>query len=98
MFYALLILPHLAAIGGLMMFAFRSGENETREDPGDDWRRDDDRPTPPAPRPDPTTGPPLSDAEQPRRLQVGEQLSERVVRRPRRAHPPLEPKRAPHKR
>ena len=44
MFYALLILPHLAAIGGLMMFAFRSGEDETREDPGDDWRRDDDRP------------------------------------------------------
>ena len=95
MFYALLILPHLAAIGGLMMFAYRSGEDNGREGPGDDWRRDDDAPTPPAPRPDPTTGPPLPDADQPRRLQVGERLSERVVRRPRRAHPPLEPERTP---
>jgi hypothetical protein len=97
MFYALLILPHLAAIGGLMMFAFRSGEDKGQDDSGGDWSRDDDRPTPPAPRPDPTTGPPLPDAEQPRRLRVGEQLSERVVRRPRRAHPPPEPERAPQK-
>jgi hypothetical protein len=98
MFYALLILPHIAAISGLMMFAFRSGEDQTGGDHRDDWGRDDDRPTPPAPRPDPGTGPPLPDADQPRRLHVGEQLSERVVRRPRRAHPPLEPERAPHKR
>jgi hypothetical protein len=97
MFYALLILPHLAAITGLMMFAFRSGEDGRQDDLGDDWRWDDDRPTPPAPRPDPATGPPLPDAEQPRRLQVGEHLSERVVRRPRREHPPLEPERAPQK-
>jgi len=97
MFYALLILPHIAAISGLMMFAFRSGEDEGREDHGDDWRRDDDRPTPPAPRPDPATGPPLPNADQPRRLRVGEQLSERVVRRPRREHLPLEPERAPQK-
>ena len=97
MFYALLILPHLAAIGGLMLFAFRSGEDGTREDPGGDWRRDDDRPTPPALRPGPDTGPPLPDADQPRRLHVGQQLSERVVRRPRREHPPLEPERAPQK-
>ena len=96
MFYALLILPHLAAIGGLMLFALRTGEDDRREDPGDDWRRDDDdRPTPPAPRPVPPTGPPLPDADQPRRLHVGEQLSERVVRRPRREHPPLEPDRTP---
>jgi hypothetical protein len=95
MFYALLILPHLAATAGLMMFALRSGERQ--EDPGDDWHRDDDRPTPRAPRPDPATGPPLPDADQPPRLQVGEQLSERVVRRPRREHPPLEPQRAPQK-
>jgi hypothetical protein len=80
-----------------MMFALRSGENTGREDPEGDWRRDDDRPTPPAPRPDPATGPPLPDADQPPRLQVGEQLSERVVRRPRREHPPLEPQRAPQK-
>ena len=96
MFYALLIIPHLAAITGLMVFAFRSGER--REDPGGDWRRDDDRPTPGAPRPSPTTGPPLPDANQPRRLHVGEQLSERVVRRPRREHPPLEPERTPQER
>jgi hypothetical protein len=95
MFYALLILPHIAAIGGLMMFAYRSGEDGGREDSGGDWLRDDDRPTPPAPRPEPATGPPLPDADQPRRLHVGEQLSERVVRRPRREHPPLEPERAP---
>jgi hypothetical protein len=98
MFYALLILPHIIAISGLMMFAFRSGEDRSRDDPEGDWRRDDDRPTPPAPRPNPATGPPLPDAEQPRRLHVGEQLSERVVRRPRRAHPPREPERAPQKR
>ncbi len=96
MFYALLILPHIAAISGLMMFALRSGEDRTPDDPGDDWWGDDDRPTPPAPRPDPTTGPPLPDAEQPRRLRVGEHLSERVVRRPRREHAPRGPERAPH--
>jgi hypothetical protein len=96
MFYALLILPHIAAISGLMMFALRSGERGRPEDSDGDWRRDDDRPNPPAPRPNPATGPPLPDADQPRRLQVGEQLSERVVRRPRREHPPLEPERAPH--
>jgi hypothetical protein len=97
MFYALLILPHLAAITGLMLFAFRSGEGEIPEDRGGDWGRDDDRPTPPAPLPGPVTGPPLPDANQPRRLHVGEQLSERVVRRPRREHPPLEPERTPQK-
>ena len=98
MFYALLILPHIAAIGGLMMFAFRSGANTNPEPPGGDWPRDDDRPTPPTSRPDPGTGPPLPDAEQPRRLHVGERLSERVVRRPRREHPPLEPERTPQER
>jgi hypothetical protein len=95
MFYALLILPHIAAISGLMMFAYRSGEDRGRDDPGGDWLRDDDRPTPPAPRPQPASGPPMLDADQPRRLHVGEQLSERAVRRPRREHPPLEPERAP---
>ena len=98
MFYALLILPHIAAVGGLMMFAFRTGKDERHEDPGGEWRPDDDRPTPPAPQPGPNAGPPLPDAEQPRRLQVGEQLSERVVRRPRREHAPLEPERAPQER
>jgi hypothetical protein len=97
MFYALLILPHIAAIGFLMMFAFRAGEGDRGEEPGGDWRRDGDQPAPPGPRPDPAPGPPLPDAIQPRRLQVGEQLSERVVRRPRREHPPLEPERAPQK-
>lgn len=96
MFYALLILPHLAAIGGLLTFAFRADGDGKREPPGDDWRRYDDQP-PPAPRPGPVSGPPLPDADQPRRLHVGEQLSERVVRRPRREHPPLEPERAPYK-
>jgi hypothetical protein len=98
MFYALLILPHMAATAGLLLFALRSGGNEGREGPDDDWRREDDRSTPPAPRPGPAAGPPLPDADQPRRLHVGQQLSERVVRRPRRAHPPLEPQRAPQKR
>jgi hypothetical protein len=97
MFYALLILPHMAATAGLLMFALRSGGRKRHDDPGDDWRRDDDRPTPPAPRPGPASGPPLPDADQPRRLHVGEQLAERVVRRPRRQHPPLEPERAPNK-
>ena len=95
MFYALLALPHLAAIVGLMMFALRSAEDERREDHRGDWHGNDDRPTPPPPRPSPATGPPLPNADQPRRLHVGEQLSERVVRRPRREHHPLEPERAP---
>jgi hypothetical protein len=97
MFYALLILPHIMAIAGLMWFAFRAGD-DGRHDGGDglDWlRTDDDDPITPAPRPGPAAGPPLPDADQPRRLQVGEQLSERVVRRPRRE--PLEPDRAPQK-
>jgi hypothetical protein len=93
MFYALLILPHIAAITGLLMFAFREGSDGRPEDPGIDWFWDQDPPTPPAPRPEPATGPPLPDARQPRRLQVGEQLSERTVRRPRRE--PVEPERAP---
>jgi hypothetical protein len=97
MFYALLILPHLAAIGGLLMFAWRTGEDQRRDKPGSDWPRDDDRPTPPAPQPGPVTGPPLPDADQPRRLHVGEQLAERTVRPHRRQHPPLEPERAPEK-
>jgi hypothetical protein len=92
MFYALLILPHLAAIGGLMLFAYRSGEEGRNDDPGD-WRWDEEPPTPP--RPDPASGPPLPDADQPRRLRVGERLSERFVKRPRREHPPVEPDRAP---
>jgi hypothetical protein len=95
MFYALLILPHMAATAGLLMFALRSGDNKRHDDSGEDWRLDDDQPTPPAPRPHPASGPPLPDADQPRRLHVGEQLSERVVRRPRRQHRPLEPERAP---
>ncbi len=98
MFYALLILPHLAAIGGLMLFALRSGEDDSREDPGSDWRPDDAGPPPPAPRPSPATGPPLPDADQPRRLGVGERLSQRAVRPSRREHRPLMPQRAPHKR
>jgi hypothetical protein len=97
MFYALLILPHMAATAGLLMYALRSDKDKRRDDPEGDWYRDDDRPTPPAPRPDPATGPPLPDADQPRRLHVGEQLAERVVRRPRRQHPPVEPQRAPQK-
>src|ERR1700761_8878948 len=98
MFYALLILPHITAIGALMWFAYKSDIYGGREDAPDDWRWEDEPPTPPSPRTDPGTGPPLPDAEQPRpRLQVGEQLSERVVRRPRREHPPLEPERTPQK-
>ena len=95
MFYALLILPHMAATAGLLIFALRSGEDRRHEGPGGDWRRDDDQPTPPAPRPHPASGPPLPDANQPRRLHVGEQLSDRVVRQPRREHRRLEPERAP---
>jgi hypothetical protein len=97
MFYALLILPHIAAISALTMFAIRSGGDHRYDDPGDDWSRDDARPDPPAPRPDPATGPPLPDADQPPRLRVGERLAERVVRRPRREHPPRAPERAPHR-
>jgi hypothetical protein len=98
MFYALLILPHLAAIGGLLLFAFRSGNDAGREDPGSDWRPDDAGPPPPLPRPSPGTGPPLPDAAQPRRLRVGEQLSQRAVRPSRREHRPLKPERAPQER
>ena len=96
MFYILLILPHLAAIGGLLWFAFGSGEAEPETDWGwDDWP-DDPAPVAPGPRNGPANGPPLTEAEQPRpRLRPGEQLADRTVKRPRREEHPAVPERSP---
>jgi hypothetical protein len=94
-FYILLILPHVAAIGGMLWFAFGTDEPEPPAWGWDDGPGDDPAPMPPDPRSGPSYGPPLTDAEQPRpRLRPGEQLADRTVGPPRRDRHPL-PERAP---
>ncbi|MFZ0092203.1 MAG: hypothetical protein WAL63_22070, partial [Solirubrobacteraceae bacterium] len=82
MFYLLLIVPHLLAITGLLAFALRSNVGGANEASDGGWDGDDGSPRQPAPGPGPATGgPPLPDANEPRRrVRVGERLSEQ--------HPP----------
>jgi hypothetical protein len=93
MFYALLIVPHLLALIGLAVFAYRSGVAEPCDDDGPGW---DDR-GPEQPPPGPVPGPPsdmpaLIDAGPPwRRVRVGERLSELYPPPPRREHDRKQP-------
>jgi hypothetical protein len=88
-FYILLIIPHVAAIGGMLWWAFRQtdlgGEGGTY---GDNWWgewHDPDEPSPVPPHGPATLGPPLPDGRQPiPRLRPGEQLAERSLPVPRR--------------
>lgn len=100
MFYLLLIIPHVAAIGGMLWWAFRTddlgGEGGTY---GDNWWGEWTDPSDPGPVP-PTgpaaLGPPLRDAHQPiPRLRPGEQLSERSLPVPRRDPQHPAPQRQP---
>jgi hypothetical protein len=99
MFYLLLILPHVLAIGGLLAFALctassaPSGEADEGTDGGDGGQRLP--PTAPEPAP-PRGGLPLGDSDPPRRrLRVGEQLSDLHRALPRRDRGPHRPPRTP---
>jgi hypothetical protein len=89
-FYILLILPHIAAIGGMLWFAFGTDDPDPPTTGWDDGPGNDPAPTAPDPRCGPSDGPPLSEAEQPRpRLRPGERLADRTVPPPRRDRHPL---------
>jgi hypothetical protein len=96
MIYALLILPHLCALGGLFMFAYRA-ESGQRQGFGDGPGGEPDHrpPEPPAPAPAgdplplPLSGPPR------RRLQDGERLADLHPHPRRREYEPASPGRAP---
>jgi len=97
MIYLLLIVPHLLALGGLLMFAIRTGATAPGEDGyGDHGGGGDWPPRRPGPPPGPN-GLPLDGAVAPRRrLRVGERLAELHPRRGRRDHDvPRTPRRAP---
>jgi hypothetical protein len=96
MFYLLLIIPHIAVIGGMLWFAFSSDEREPPDAGWDDGPGNDPAPVVPGPRSGPSHGPPLSEAEQPRpRLRPGESLADRTLPRPRRDEHPAQPERVP---
>jgi hypothetical protein len=100
MFYLLLILPHVLAIGGLLAFALcsSSGACTDRADEGTDGGGGGGQRRPPtAPQPAPPRGGlPLGDAQPPwRRLRVGEQLSELYQPSRRRDRGPHRPPRTP---
>jgi hypothetical protein len=98
MLYLLLIIPHLAAITGLLMYALLTRPVEASEDSGGSSSGADGEPKPP-PQPPPGPafdGPPLGYATAPgRRLRDTERLSDLHPRRPRREHDITEPSPAP---
>ena len=100
MFYVLLVMPHLVAMVGLAVFAYRYGAaDRTDDDFGFDDGTGGERPPggqpPGGPEPDPPLGPlPLDAAGPPaRRLRVGERLAELHPRPSRREHAPQQPAR-----
>jgi hypothetical protein len=96
MFYVLLIIPHIAAIGGMLWFAFGTDEREGPSSDWDDGPGNDPAPELPRPRSGPSSGPPLREAEQPRpRMRPGESLADRTLPRPRREDHPARPERVP---
>ena len=101
MFYLLLIIPHVAAIGGMLWWAFRT-DDLGGPTYGDNWwgdwtDPDEPRPEPPTGGPS-VTGPPLADASQPSpRMRPGEQLSERSLPVPRRDREHPQPQRQPER-
>ena len=102
MFYLLLILPHLLAIIGLLVFALCTASGGTSAEPeeGTDGGGGGLRPPPSTPQPaSPRGGLPLGDATPPwRRLRVGERLSELHRPATRRDRGPHRPKRTPAER
>jgi hypothetical protein len=98
MFYLLLIIPHVVALGGLFAFAFYTNTDtpgDEQEDGGDG--RDGGQQLPRTPPPAPSGGGlPLSQSSPPRRrLRVGESLAELHPRPPRRDRDPRRPSRTP---
>jgi hypothetical protein len=98
MFYLLLIIPHVLALGGLFAYAFYSNVGEAGDDEEWGYGGDDGGQQPP---PAPDAGPgggdlPLPKSSPPRRrLVVGEQLADLHPRPARREHDPVEPQRSP---
>jgi len=101
MFYLLLIVPHLVALGGLFAFAFRAEAGRAGdEEPGGFDGNDGGQQPPLAPQPTPSGGGlpllPMSQCSPPhRRLHVGERLSELHPPQPRRGVEPNHPQRTP---
>lgn len=98
MFYLLLILPHVLAIGGLLAFALHSAAGGAGGEQDEGWDGGGGSRTPPnePPSPSPRGGLPLCDADPPRRrLRAGERLSELHPRLPRREHERRPPHRTP---
>jgi hypothetical protein len=98
MFYLLLIVPHVLALGGLFAIAFRTSAGGSGDDEkGGPGGPPTDPPPPRAPQPVPSGGGlPLEHADHPRhRLPPGERLAEQYPRPVRREHEPPEPRRAP---
>lgn len=94
MLYALMIIPHLLAFVVLLGFVLRSGfHGEESDDFRDGWDDGGPHDPPSGPRQGPSLdGPPLPDADPPRRrIRVGERLSDLYRRRPRREIEPGEP-------
>jgi hypothetical protein len=98
MFYLLLIVPHVLALGGLFALAFRTRSGGAGEEgEGGPGGPPNDPPPPTAPGPVPSGGGlPLEHAEPPRRrLAPGERLAEQYPRPARREHEPARPQRSP---
>jgi hypothetical protein len=97
MFYLLLVIPHVVALGGLFAFAFYADRGNPGEGGGASDGNDGGLELPRSPKPGPGGGDlPLPDADQPRRrLHVGEQLADLHPRPARRERDPAPPRRAP---
>src|SRR5579884_2197438 len=99
MLYLLLIIPHLAAIAGLLLYALRSDPMDGGEETQGGSRGPDGEPTPPL-SPPPTTPsvpPPRAPREVPPRRRIRDaEHSRRSPRKPSREHPGRHPDSAPH--
>jgi len=97
MLYLLLIVPHLAAIAGLLLYALRSNPPDAGEEPQGGSFGPDGEPTPPlSPPPIPSRPSPRAPRElSPRRRIRDAKHSRLSPRPPRREHPVRDPDPAP---
>lgn len=95
--YLLLIVPHLAAITGLLLYALRSNPTDEGEEAQGGWFGLDGDPTPPEPPlPAPSgVSPPAPREVSPRHRIRDADHAKRPARRPRREHPEERPERVP---
>jgi hypothetical protein len=96
MFYVLMVIPHLVAIAGLLVYAFRSAPVDGGEDDYGEFRGPEGGPKAPVdPSPEPPVDfPVLTHVAAPhRRMRGGKRLSDLHPRRTRREHPARTPSR-----